>query len=89
MSVLKQMVEVAHSDEGEGPPGLSSVHKAYQALKAREDKQYGGFGSSPKFPQPGIDAYSSSTTKVYAIISTKMCAHTHIPMYVYTAQHPG
>ena len=46
------MVEVA-SDEGEGPPGLNCVQKAYQALKAREDKQYGGFGSAPKFPQPG------------------------------------
>ncbi|CAI8035529.1 Spermatogenesis-associated protein 20 [Geodia barretti] len=53
MAALQQMVEVA-SDEGEGPPGLNCVQKAYQALKAREDKQYGGFGSAPKFPQPVI-----------------------------------
>ena len=44
--------------EGQGPgerqagPGDGALARAAQALLARYDPQWGGFGSSPKFPQP-------------------------------------
>lgn len=54
MTVLQRIVDVDRSEEGEGPPGLSCIHKAFQTLQAQEDKHNGGFGSAPKFPQPGM-----------------------------------
>ena len=56
MEVLRKIVGVAHGDEeeeGEGPPGTACIQKAYRALSERVDKRNGGFGSAPKFPQPG------------------------------------
>ena len=57
MEVLRNVVGVAHSEEEEGPPGSSCLQRAYKQLSERVDKQYGGFGSAPKFPQPGIYMY--------------------------------
>ena len=54
MEVLRNIVGVAQSEEGEGPPGSSCLQQTFRILRDREDKQYGGFGSAPKFPQPGI-----------------------------------
>ena len=53
MDVLRNIVGVAESEEGEGPPGSSCLQQALKTLGDREDKQYGGFGAAPKFPQPG------------------------------------
>lgn len=42
------------SDEGSsGVPSLEVSDKGYQMLKKSFDKEHGGFGSAPKFPQPG------------------------------------
>ena len=49
---LCQMVCLSEGD-GAGPPGSSCIQKAYHMLHSRIDSVYGGFGSSPKFPQPG------------------------------------
>ena len=54
MKVLQEVVNITKSEDEEGPPGSSCVQRAHQTLHAREDKQYGGFGSAPKFPQPGM-----------------------------------
>lgn len=53
MEVLRNVVGVSPSEEGEGPPGSSCIQNAYAHLSKRVDKEYGGFGSAPKFPQPG------------------------------------
>ncbi len=54
MQVLRQIASVSHDEEeGEGPPGSSCIQRAYQMLNNRIDSKYGGFGSAPKFPQPG------------------------------------
>ena len=54
MGVLRNVVAVSGGGEkGEGPPGSSCVQNAHRSLSEREDKEYGGFGSAPKFPQPG------------------------------------
>ena len=49
---LHQMVRLSEGD-GEGPPGSGCVQRAYHMLYSRFDSVHGGFGSSPKFPQPG------------------------------------
>lgn len=53
MEALRKMVSVSPGEEGEGPPGSSCIQRAYQMLSSREDKEHGGFGTAPKFPQPG------------------------------------
>ena len=68
MEVLRNVVGVAHSEE-EGPPGSSCLQRAYKQLSERVDKQYGGFGSAPKFPQPGIYSHVYVHRKIFEVSS--------------------
>ena len=53
MEVLRNAVDVEQGGEEGVLPGSSCVQTAHRILSEREDKQFGGFGSAPKFPQPG------------------------------------
>lgn len=76
MSVLQRIVQVSQSEDGEGPPGQSCVQKAYDNLRAKEDKKNGGFGSSPKFPQPGMFSVLGYSTRLLNLIYKKYEAVT-------------
>ena len=38
---------------GDDVPALQVLDKLYEMLEGAYDKQHGGFGTAPKFPQPG------------------------------------
>jgi len=51
MEAISKAVAVAPSDPD--LPGTGCIQRGYQLLESKFDTDYGGFGSSPKFPQPG------------------------------------
>lgn len=51
MEAISKAVAVAPSDPD--LPGTGCIQRGYQLLESKFDTDYGGFGSAPKFPQPG------------------------------------
>jgi uncharacterized protein YyaL (SSP411 family) len=50
---LAALSGAAGSEPGSTAPGAEALARAAQALLARFDLEWGGFGTAPKFPQPG------------------------------------
>lgn len=55
--ILDALMRGVHAtDEGSaGVPSVQACDKGYEMLKKSFDKEFGGFGSAPKFPQPGMN----------------------------------
>ena len=51
MEALSKAIAVAPSDPS--LPGMGCIQRGYNLLESKFDTEYGGFGGSPKFPQPG------------------------------------
>lgn len=51
MEALSKAIAVAPSDPS--LPGTGCIQRGYNLLESKFDTEYGGFGGSPKFPQPG------------------------------------
>lgn len=51
--IIQSMSLKAFSESGKAPPGLECVKSCQEELVQSYDKEYGGFGNAPKFPQPG------------------------------------
>ena len=58
MEAISKVIAVAPSDPN--LPGTGCIQRGYQLLESKFDVDYGGFGSAPKFPQPG--GYSNVST---------------------------
>ena len=53
MEALSKAVSAGPSSQAGGLPAAGCIQRGYQTLEQRFDSKYGGFGSAPKFPQPG------------------------------------
>jgi uncharacterized protein YyaL (SSP411 family) len=62
-TILDALNEATKKAEGSASSALpdctSAVDKCFRLLSASYDKKMGGFGHSPKFPQPGLITDSS------------------------------
>ena len=47
------------------PPTIDVMNKCYKMLEERYDEVMGGFGSAPKFPQPGMAVEWQRFLKIY------------------------
>lgn len=56
--ITQSMSLKAFSESGKMPPSAECIKSCCSELSQTYDKAYGGFGSAPKFPQPGkIDIF--------------------------------
>ena len=54
LEILTQSMSLkAFSESGKCPPSPECIKNCVLELVSSYDKEYGGFGSAPKFPQPG------------------------------------
>ena len=63
MEAISKAIAVAPSDPN--LPGTGCIQRGYQLLESKFDVDYGGFGSAPKFPQPGGCSSVSSYAKTF------------------------
>ncbi|KAF8766595.1 Spermatogenesis-associated protein 20 like protein [Argiope bruennichi] len=52
--ITQSMSLKAFSESGKMPPSIDCIKNCYTELVQTYDKEYGGFGSAPKFPQPVV-----------------------------------
>ncbi|GIY97589.1 spermatogenesis-associated protein 20 [Caerostris extrusa] len=55
--IIQSMSLKAFSESGKMPPSIECIKNCYSELAQTYDKEYGGFGSAPKFPQPVIFSF--------------------------------
>ena len=69
IDVLSQAIAVSPSDDS--LPGTGCVQRGYEMLEKKFDSEYGGFGSTPKFPQPGVCVYLYVC--LFVCVCTRLC----------------
>lgn len=81
LDIIAHSVSLKPSGSGCFPPSLDCIDTCYSQLCHSYDKTYGGFGSSPKFPQPVnfnflFGMYARNPTSDEGKSSLQMSLHT-------------
>ncbi|GFS41866.1 spermatogenesis-associated protein 20 [Trichonephila inaurata madagascariensis] len=79
--ITQSMSLKAFSESGKMPPSIECIKSCYSELAQTYDKEFGGFGSPPKFPQPVIfnflfRMYSTNPESKEGKKSLQMALHT-------------